>query len=160
MKNWKIEFKWGAIFLLTTLLWMVMEKSLGWHDEKIADHAVNTNFFAIPAILVYVFALLDKKKNFYQGTMNFKQGFVSGMVITSVVAVLSPLNQYIISTVITPEYFSNVIEYSVKNGLMTEEAATSYFNLNYYMLQSVIGAVVMGTFTSLALAFLMKSKAR
>ncbi len=160
MKNRKIEIKWGIIFLLTTLLWMIMEKFLGWHDEKIADHAVNTNFFAIPAILVFVLALLDKKKNAYHGKMNFKQGFVSGMIITLVVAILSPLNQYIISTVITPDYFSNVIEYSVQTGLMTEESARSYFSLNNYMLQSIIGAVVMGAFTSLVLAFLLKSKAR
>ena len=63
MKNIKIELKWAFIFILTMLLWMLFEKSMGWHDEKIADHATYTNFFAIPAILVYVFALLDKKRN-------------------------------------------------------------------------------------------------
>lgn len=158
MKSRRIEIKWGIIFIFTTLAWMILEKVLGWHDEKIANHAVNTNFFAIPAILVYVLALLDKKKKFYRGHMNFREGVIAGLFMTAVVALLSPLNQYLISTVITPEYFPNVIEYVVNNGIMTQDAASSYFSLNNYLIQSVIGAVVMGTVTSLAVAFLIKSK--
>ena len=38
------------------------------HIDK---HVVYTNFYALPAILVYVFALLDKRKNFYNGKMTY-----------------------------------------------------------------------------------------
>jgi hypothetical protein len=67
MKNLKIEIKWAIIFMLSIFIWMLIEKALGWHDEKIADHAVYTNIFALVAIGVYVFALSDKKRNFYKG---------------------------------------------------------------------------------------------
>lgn len=52
MKNIKIEIKWALIFVVMMLAWMMMEKSLGWHDEKIADYATMTNLVAIPAIIV------------------------------------------------------------------------------------------------------------
>jgi len=160
MNNIKIEIKWALIFILSMLAWMFFEKSMGWHNEKIADHATYTNFFAIPAILVYVFALLDKKKNFYSGVMSYKQGVISGLIITAIVTVLSPLAQYITSTVITPDYFPNVIEYAVSSGKMTQADAEAYFNINSYMIQSVIGALVMGLVTSLIVAIFVKSKSK
>ena len=81
MKKYQIELKWALVFVGMTLIWMIGEKLLGYHSEKIAQHEVITNFIAIPAIAVYVFALLDKKKNFYNGQMNYLQGFISGIVI-------------------------------------------------------------------------------
>ena len=75
-----------------TLIWMLLEKLAGLHDEHIDKHAI------------YVFSLLDKRKKFYKGAMTYKQGFISGLVITAIVTVLSPLSQYITPTIITPEY--------------------------------------------------------
>lgn len=158
MKNIKIEIKWALIFVVMMLAWMMMEKSLGWHDEKIAQHATLTNFVAIPAIIVYVLALLDKKKSYYHGQMSYKQGFISGLVITLIVALLSPLSQYITSEFITPEYFANVINYAVESGQMTQTDAEAYFNLKSYLIQSVIGALVMGVVTSAIVAIFVKSK--
>ncbi|MBY5952099.1 DUF4199 domain-containing protein [Algoriphagus marincola] len=158
MKKLSIEIKWALIFVAMMLIWMVFEKSMGWHDEKIADHATYTNLVAIPSILIYVFALRDKKKNFYGGYLSFKQGFVSGMIITLIVAMLTPLSQYITSTYITPDYFSNVIEYSVSTGIMERSAAKEFFNLKSYIIQATIGAFIMGLITSLVVAFLVKSK--
>lgn len=160
MKNIKIEIKWALIFILTSLAWMALEKALGWHDEKIADHATYTNIFAAPAIAIYVFALLDKKKNYYHGSMTYKNGFLAGLIITLIVALFSPLTQYITSTLITPDYFSNVIEYAVSSGTMTQTDAEAYFNLKSYMVQSLIGAAIMGIITSAVVAFFTKSKTR
>jgi len=82
MNNLKKEIKWGIIFMLATLIWMLVEKALGLHDEKIADHAVYTNIFAVVAISVYLFALVDKKRNFYKGQMSYKQGLIAGAKMT------------------------------------------------------------------------------
>lgn len=158
MKNLKTEIKWAITFSLVMMAWMLMEKSLGWHDEKIADHAKLTTFFAIPAIAVYVFALIDKKKNDLNGYMTYRQGLISGLWITLFVAILSPLVQYIISQWITPDYFANVIAHSVSTGELTQEEAESYFNLKSYMIQSLIGAALMGVITSLIVAFFVRSK--
>jgi len=135
MKNIKIEIKWAIIFSITLLVWMVLERLVGLHSVHIDKHMIYTNFFAIPAIAIYVFALLDKRKNFYNGIMTYKQGLIAGLIITLIVAALSPLTQYITSIYITPEYFPNVIEYVVSHGEMTQEAAEKQFNLQSYIIQ-------------------------
>ncbi len=158
MKNLKFEIKWAIIFILSTLGWMVVEKSLGWHDEKIADHGTLTNIFAVVAITVYVLAFRDKKASFFHGQMSYMQGFIFGLIMTLFIALISPFSQYFISEVITPEYFPNVIRYAVESGKMTQEAAEAYFNLKSYMIQAAIGAAMMGAVTSAVVAFFFKSK--
>jgi len=152
MKNLKIEVKWALIFILSTLLWMVLERAVGLHDQYIGEHAIYTNLFAIVAITIFVFALLDKRKKSYGGVMTYQQGLVSGLIISAMVAAFSPLGQYITSTIITPDYFANIIRYSVENGLMEQKDAEEYFNLQSYIVQGVFGALVMGTVTSAIVA--------
>lgn len=158
MNKIKLELKWSMIFIAVMLLWMLIEKLTGLHSEHIDKHPIYTNFVAIPAIIVYVLALLDKRKKYYNGVMTYKQGVVSGLIITLILTVLSPLTQYIISTIISPDYFSNVIEYSVKNDLMTQENAENYFNLKSYIKQTLIGTLIMGLITTIIVAFFTKKK--
>src|SRR5690554_4467278 len=116
MGNVKIEFKWALIFSVMALLWMVLEKLSGLHGKYIDYHLYLTNLFAIPAIWVMVLALKDKKKNHYNGNMSYKQGLISGIFISIFIALMSPLSQWVISYIITPEYFPNVIKRSVEIG--------------------------------------------
>jgi len=158
MKNRITEIKWGIIFTVFMLLWMTMEKLLGFHGERIEQHMIITNFIAIPAILIYVLALLDKRKRDLNGKMTYVQGLVSGIIISLVVAVFTPLTQYLISTVISPDYFSNIIEYTVENEMMTEAEAKEYFNLKSYIIQSTIGAPIMGIITTAIVALFVKKR--
>ncbi|MEX0662799.1 MAG: DUF4199 domain-containing protein [Balneolaceae bacterium] len=158
MEKYKTEIKWGFIFTAVMLLWMVIERLMGWHSENIDQHVYMTNIFAIPAIAVYVFALIDKRKNDYLGSMTWMQGFKCGVFITLVAAVLSPLAQLIIHTVISPDFFQNMIEYSVETGSVSRENAESTFNLSSYMVQGVIGTLVMGIITSAIVALFTKKR--
>jgi hypothetical protein len=158
MKNIKIEIKWAFIFALMSLVWMVLERSVGLHDTHIDKHATYTNLIAIPAVAVYVFALLDKRKNYFHGKMTYMQGFLSGLIITVFVTILSPLTQYITSTFITPDYFQNAIAYGISSGKTTPEAAEDYFNLENYIVQGLIGAPVMGLLTTAIVAIFTRKK--
>lgn len=158
MKNYKIEIKWGIIFTLTGLVWMIFEKTMGWHGEKIHLHPIYTNIFGFLAVLIFVLALKDKKKNFYKGVMTWREGFISGIIVTIVVALLSPLSQYVTSEFISPSYFENMIEYSVANNRMNRSDAESLFNLKSYMIQAVSGALIMGVVTSAIVAWFVKTK--
>lgn len=160
MDKFKIEIKWALIFIGAILVWAIMERAVGLHDEHIDKQQYLTTLFAIPAILIYVLALKDKRKNYYDGEMTYGQGFLSGLVITVIVALFSAPAQWIISALITPNYFNNVIEYSVKTGYYeTREAAKANFNLSNYILQSVIGALIMGVLTSAVVAIFTRRKA-
>lgn len=156
MNAYRIEIKWGLIFVAMSLAWMALEKALGWHDEHIDKHAIYTNFVAIPAILIYVFALIEKRNKYYGGSMNYFQGLISGLIISIVVAVLSPITQIITSLLITPDFFTHAIDHAVNTGSMDRTEAEEYFNLNNYIILAVIGAPIMGTITSLVVAFFVK----
>ncbi len=159
LQKYGIEIKWAFIFIGMTLAWMLLEKLSGLHGKYIDYHLYLTNLYAIPAVWVYVLALKDKKKQFYGGKMSFKEGFVSGLIITAIVTVFSPLSQWIISYVITPEYFPNVIKRSVELGYYKTTAdAKANFNFENYAKQSTIAALVMGLVTTAIVAFFVRTK--
>lgn len=160
MNKYKIELKWGLLFAIMMLAWMLLEKIFGLHDVHIDKHPVYTNLVAIPSIAIYTLALLDKRKNFYSGTMTYIQGFMTGLIVTIIVTILSPLTQYITITIITPDYFANVIKYSVETGKLTQEAAEKYFSLNNYIIQSLIGAPIMGIITTAIVAIFTRKKGK
>ena len=156
MKKLKIEIKWALIFVLMQLSWMLMEKLSGLHDAHIDKHAIFTNGVAILAFLIYALALLEKRKNFYQGKMTYLQGFVTGIWISLFVTLLTPITQYITSYWISPEYFDNMIAYSVSQGKMSQEEAESFFNFNSYLMQSILFAPVAGAITGAIVAIFTK----
>jgi hypothetical protein len=158
MKKFAIEIRWGIQFSIVSLVWMIFEKTMGWHDELISKQAIYTNFFAFVAIGLYFIALTDKKKNFYNGTMNWRQGFLSGLVLSTVVAVLSPMVQSITFTYITPHFFENIIKYVVAHKIQTQSQAEMYFNLKSYTIQGIFGAFSFGVLTSAMVAFVLKTK--
>ena len=75
-----------------------------------------------------------------------------GLIITVILTVLSPLLQYITNEFITPDYFRNMIAYSVENGKMTQAEAEKEFNLSNYMLMGTIGTLMMGLITTAIVA--------
>jgi hypothetical protein len=109
-----------------------------------------------------VMALKDKKKNFYGGQMNYKQGLISGIVLSVIIALLSPLTQWITTNVISPEYFPNVIKRSVELGYYkTTAEAEANFNYQNYAKQGAFGALVMGIVTTaIAMIFIRSKKAK
>jgi hypothetical protein len=161
MKNIKTEIKWSVIFSIVALLWMVLEKLSGLHGKYIDYHLYLTNLFAIPAIVVMVMALKDKKKFFYRGNMSYMQGLISGIFLSLFIALLSPLTQWITSYVITPEYFPNVIKRSVELGYYkTIVEAKANFNYQNYAIQGFIGALIMGIVTTAIAMIFIRTKTR
>ena len=161
MKNIQIEIKWAFIFSVVGLVWMVLEKLSGLHGKYIDYHLYLTNLFAIPAIIIMVLALKDKKKNFYGGQMSYKKGLISGIVLSVIIALLSPLTQWITTYVISPEYFPNVIKRSVELGYFkTTAEAEANFNYQNYAKQGAFGALVMGIVTTAIAMIFIRSKKR
>ena len=158
MKKFTVEIKWAVIFAVAALAWMFIEKSAGWHDAQIGKHPLYTNIFAVVAITIYALALREKKRKIFEGKMDWKQGFISGIILTVFITILSPLTQYITSSFISPDFFKNMIQYTVEHKVMTEQAAAEYFNLKSYIVQGIFGALSMGVVTSAIVAYFIKSK--
>jgi hypothetical protein len=158
MEKFKIEFKWAIYFSIIALGWMYFEKIMGWHDEKIHLQQIYTMFFGIIAILIYVFALLDKKKNYFNNTMDWKQGFISGAILSLIIAAFTPITQYIALEIISPEYFTNVINYTVEKKRMTLEDAEHHFTLANYIYMNTFFGLSSGIVTAAIVAFFIKTK--
>ena len=88
--------------------------------------------------------------------MSYKQGFLAGFRIALIVTLCIPISQSIITFVISPNYFVNAIAYSVETGEATLEEAQSYFTLGNYIIQGMIGNIIIGSLTSLLLALFVK----
>lgn len=158
MNKFKTEIKWGFIFTGFALLWAYIEKQLGWHTDQVSEHLIYTNLFGVVAIAIYVFALKDKKQTDYKGVITWKEGFISGIVLSAVIAILSPATQYITYVYISPEYFSNITEYIEGAGKMTQENAEEYFNINNYIRQGIFTSLSMGVVTAAIVSFIIKNK--
>ena len=158
MKKLRFEFKWAIIFNIALLCWMLLEKTMGWHEEAIADNWWFTLLFAPFGILLYLLALREKRRRVYDGKITYRQAFVSGVILSVFIALLSPLTQYITHNFITEEYFNNVIEYSVTNDFMTRSRANEFLHIDNYMWQSFLGALVLGLMVSTVTAFFVRKK--
>lgn len=158
MKKFSIEIKWGIQFSILSIIWMILEKTVGLHDAHIDKQLIYTNLFGIVAVAVYYLALRDKKLHHYGGNMTWKQGFISGMVLTVVIAVLSPLVNYIVYTYVTPQFFQHMIDYRVQHKLQTQAQAQAYFNLMSYRVLGVFDALSKGIITGALVALFVKTK--
>ncbi|NBP64890.1 MAG: DUF4199 domain-containing protein [Bacteroidetes bacterium] len=113
------EIKFGLFFSAMNVIWMFGEKLAGLHDVTELG-----------------------------GEMNFKQGFMSGLGITIIVTALTPIIQFIIHTVITPDYFTNVRAFVIKQG-MNPEVANTHFTLNSFIMLSVFTGFMYGIITTI-----------
>ncbi|MGJ8666549.1 MAG: DUF4199 domain-containing protein [Patiriisocius sp.] len=156
LKGFKIEIKWAIIITIMSLVWMLLEKTLGWHDENIADHYWLTFLFIPFLILMYVLVMREKRRRVHHRRMTWLQGFLTGLAVAVLVALLSPLGQYITHNYITPEYFENVRNYSVTNDLMTIKEANDYFSITNYIWQAAIGSLVGGAVISAIVALFLR----
>jgi hypothetical protein len=158
MKNYIIEIRWAFIFTVTAILWAGIEKLMGMHDSKIGSQPVFSMLFAIPAIFVYVLALLEIKQKKFNGVMSWKEGVVSGFVMSLFVAVLSPVSQWATYTLISPEFFAKAVKFYTDKHILTETRALEAFNLAAYMKKSITESLSMGVITSALVALIVKTK--
>jgi Protein of unknown function (DUF4199) len=158
MKNYALELKWAINFSIASLLWMILEKTLGWHDQYLAKQMLYTNLFAFVAIAIFVFALLEKKKKDYKGIITWRQGFISGMILSFIIAVFSPLVNYITYTYITPGYFDKMINLIVSEKKQTIEQVTALYNMKSFIFQGISNGLSMGVTFGAIVAYFIQTK--
>lgn len=158
MKNYSIELKWAIRFTLLTLAWAIGEKAIGLHDVHIANYGMCSLLFVIPAFLFFYLALSEKKKQFFANEITWKQGFVTGIVLSFLIALLNPFAQYVIYSSITPHFFENIIEYKTKNTTMTLKTAQEIFNLKSYLIQTSFSGLSYGVITGAIVSLFIRNK--
>tara|TARA_B110000503_G_C7131683_1_gene407052 strand:+ start:720 stop:1202 length:483 start_codon:yes stop_codon:yes gene_type:complete len=158
MEKFKIEFKWAMVFSLSLLFWMYFEKIMGWHSEKIKFQPIYTMLFGFVAVIIYVFAILDKKKNHFNGTQDWKKGFLSGAILSLLIAAFNPIVQYLSYEVISLNFFTNIISSKIEHKRMSLIDAEKYFTLSNYIYFSTFSSLSYGIVTASIVAYFVKSK--
>jgi Protein of unknown function (DUF4199) len=154
--NIKIEFRFSVLTALLTLLWLILEYVVGLQDTYIALHPyVSLIAFIIP-VFTYRLALIEKLDQ-KSGKLTFSQAFLTGLLMTVFIAILSIPVQLAFHKLINPDFFSNMILYAVQKTKATPEQAAIFFNLKSYITESVIEYFVIGIIVSLALAYRMRT---
>jgi hypothetical protein len=157
MNKYKTEIKWALIQSGMFLAWMSVERMLGLHSNELANQQIVTTFILVPSFVIYLLALRSKK-NVHDNEITYRQSFVSGLWLTTFIVLLSPVNQLFTTTIISPDYFSNLTAYTVSNGTMTQEQAQAQFNNGSYVIQSVVGGCITGILFTAIISFFIKSK--
>ncbi|OYQ48634.1 DUF4199 domain-containing protein [Flavobacterium aurantiibacter] len=158
MKNFQIEYKWALILTVLGIVWIALERAVGLHDQHIDQHPIYTNIVVLPSVLVYYLALREKKSSFFKNQMDWKQGFLSGSVMAIFAALMSIPAVFFSLKVVSPDFFANQIKYQIEVHGRTLETASSYFNMNTYLITSAIGSISFGIVVSAIVAYFLKSK--
>jgi hypothetical protein len=74
-----------------------------------------------------------------------------------VIGGLSPASVYTMTELVTPEFFSNIIEVRAAQGI-PREGLVQIYNLNTYISQAIFNNLGSGVFFSAIIALVLKNK--
>lgn len=157
MEKFKIEFKWASIFTAINLVWVYLEKYLGLHDEHIDFHSIVGLVMILPLIFCIYASLKQKREEYYKGRMTWQKAFVSGALLSLLVAGLSVGPVYVMTQYVSPDFFDNAISKSIKRGA-SPEMAQQFFNLNAYISQAMMFYLAFGVMISAVVGLILKRK--
>lgn len=157
IKSFKIEMKWAIIYSLAYIIWMFVEKQLGWHNESVRYQPIYNLLFTPISVFLYTLCLVDKKRNHYKGELDWKQGIISGIVLSVLITVLNPAVLYITHNHISPDFFQNAIEAAVGKNITLQEAQAHY-NINNAISNSVFEKLSFGVVIAAIISYFVKTK--
>ncbi|MBP6374203.1 MAG: DUF4199 domain-containing protein [Flavobacterium sp.] len=158
LKKIHLELKWSINYGIAYLLWVILEKSCGLHDERIGSYSLYTNVFLLVTVALYFMALLDKRKQVYQGEMTQTKGFLSGLVLTFFIGLLTPFLIRISLQYITPDFFTHLKENMLATKKMTAEQVALFYNYKSYLLQTLFLNFSLGILCSAIFSFVLANK--
>lgn len=157
MKKFEIELKWATAFTAISIAWVYFEKYLGYHDEFVSSQAIFSFWLLIPQALIYVVAIREKREKYYNGEITWQKAFISGVVLSAVIAGLSPAAIYLMTEVISPEFLSNIVEVRAEQGV-PREGLVQIYNLNSMISQAIFNNLGTGVFFAAVIGLIFKNK--
>ncbi|MDF1656053.1 MAG: DUF4199 domain-containing protein [Verrucomicrobiales bacterium] len=163
-----LELRWGLIIGSVNMGWLFLSYYLGMHDQGLGMIQVMTLVSVLLSVVGYLLGLRDITFRFPD--TQYKEGLRSGAIIAGIVAVFAALSQVIYFKLINPGWTEQMVEltrnFYLESGLPETEAeqfaegAKQTFGLTSYMIQSALGAIIIGMIsTAIILMFLRKRRA-
>ena len=153
MNKYSVEIKWSLIYGAIYLVWMLLEKTLGFHSTKAIKEPLFNLLFIPVSVVIYYLALREKKKVVFNNDIEWKQGFASGIVLSFLVTIISTTVVFITFSLISPTFFENFIEV-VKD----KERAQFNFNLPVFVKNNIFDKLSFGVVFSAIISYFIKTK--
>jgi tetrahydromethanopterin S-methyltransferase subunit B len=137
---------------------MTLEKEMGYHDINIKWQPVFNLLFIFPTFILYVLALLEKKKKYYHDQMSWKQGMIAAIIMSFIIVIFSPISQFITHEIISPDFLENTINFTVKQKKLTLTEAKEYTTLTSSIWKNISDGLSFGVVIGAIVAYLIQSK--
>jgi hypothetical protein len=157
MKKFEIELKWASAFTAISIAWVYFEKYLGYHDTNVSSQPIFSFWLMVPQALIYIVAIRQKRERYYGGEITWQKAFISGVVLSAIIAGLSPAAVYLMTEFISPEFMSNIVEVRAEQGL-PREGLEQIYNLNTMLRDAIFNNLATGVFFSAIIALFLKNK--
>jgi hypothetical protein len=164
------EIKSGVAISVACFLWLLLEFFLGLHTTRIDLYPLFTWMVIIIPITGLYWTIKSKRDRFYKGKINFIQSLKTGIMVTGVSSVITPLLSWLYVSVVNPFYFSTMITHrkqmidelnlsSLEEKSVKINEAFQYYNTSTYLMQSFLTMLVLGLVLSLIIAALVRKNA-
>jgi len=163
-----LELKWGVIIGMVNMAWLYLSYYLGMHDSGLAMIQLMTLVSVLLSVIGYVLGLRAITRRFPE--TQYLEGLRSGAIIAGIVAVFAALSQVIYFKVINPGWTARMVEltrqYYLESGLPEAEAeqfaegAKQTFGLGSYMIQSALGAIIIGMISTAVVMLFLRRKSK
>ncbi|GEM_PF-4682839 len=160
MSKLQTEIKWGVVWATAIFLLLCFEYFAGLQELPYLDWGMWVDLLgdvALPALAVGL-GLRQKRDQDWEGSMSWRQGFISGLYMTLVALPLSLAYIWAFVEIVNPNYFAVLVDFSVATGQSTQDAAQAYFNLRTYLFQTALNVVAFGVVLSAVFSLLLKTK--
>jgi hypothetical protein len=133
------------------------EKYLGYHDTNVSSQPIFSFWLMVPQALIYIVAIRQKRERYYGGEITWQKAFISGVVLSAIIAGLSPAAVYLMTEFISPEFMSNIVEVRAEQGV-PREGLEQIYNLNTMLRDAIFNNLATGVFFSAIIALFLKNK--
>ena len=89
--------------------------------------------------------------------MSWQQGLLSGVILAVFAMILTPFALYFSLKYVNPDFFTNMINYSISKGMKLENAQ-AMFDITAYMIFATFGTLSFGIIFAAVAAAIVKTK--
>jgi len=115
-----------------------------------------------------LFCIQDRKKNEFNGSATYGQGFASGMLVSLVAGVVAAIFMYVYASFINPElidFIRSKAEQGMRENKMTQDQIDQamkitkiWISVGGQVLQAFVGTILIGLILSLIIAIFTRTK--
>jgi hypothetical protein len=151
----KREIKWAVIISVLMLAWLTLLKYTGFESEKAEMFPLVSMIYFVIMFGLYLLAIRERR-SINKGYISRRDAFLTGLLITLFLVVLSPFNMLIFNYLINPDFFDTMINLAVEKGEPIQQAESD-FNITSYIFSSMLMMGVLGgLFSALGAVILQK----